>query len=97
MNYHLKKRLLLLPNLIYKSIYSEFMSLRFGSANRWKMLLEDRATDVRAQEALIMCKHIGCTLPELLNSDIDLLQIWQERKQKPERKERSKMLGLSAA
>lgn len=98
MNYRLKDRLYQLPKIVYQAIYDECMALpKGGNAQRWKTIVEDTATDIRGQEALIMCKHIGCTLEELLNPDADLLKIWQRVKKDPVEKERGKKFGLGLA
>lgn len=95
MNYLLKSRLSMLPKKVYKEIYDQFMTLPYGSAMRWKTIMEDTARDLRVQEAAIMIEHIGCTLSNLIDPDIDLLMIWQEEKYLKKEKELGKEFGIS--
>lgn len=82
-NYNLRFRLENLPQALCRLIRADFNQLYRNPNTRWIQILDGLSTDLRSQEALIMVRQIGCTLDELLNPAVDLLQIYLERKKDP--------------
>jgi hypothetical protein len=95
MNYRLGPRINQLPRIIYKTIKMEFNQLPKANERRWQTITKDEATDLRAREAIIFIKHIGCNLEELMNPAINLQAIYLERVQKPEKDHKAARYGLA--
>ena len=95
-NYLLGRRLDKLPRGLYREMRARVIEdIPYGHGERWRRILKGTTTDLRAQEAAIMCEMIGCTIHELLDPKANLLRIYLENVEKKAEKDLASKLGLA--
>lgn len=95
-NWNLKERIQEIPKSAYDALYKEFESYSAVSTGRkrWHQILRQEVKTIYPYEFALFCEHIGCTIHELIDEDVDLLRIYL-RKQEEEQAAVAVELGLS--
>jgi len=97
-DYDLEKRLMGLPQEVGKAIYYELTDddgeYRVNR-DRWRYVLTGQVAYMYDYEVRVFCKHIGCTIFELMDFAVDLLPIYLKKKTQDEAKYAFEQYGLT--
>lgn len=90
------ERVVMLPKRVYEEIRLDFYdNIRNGKA-LWHDLIRYKRQSIPSKAALMIIKHIGCSLEEFLNPDVDLLLTYIERKHNVAKEAQAAKYGMKA-
>jgi len=97
-NYDLEFRMSAIPKAVWDKIYQELISedgQYCVSRRRFWQVMRNETPAMFDFEVQVFCKHMGCTIHELMNPEIELLPIVLEKITEDEKARARELYGLT--